>query len=232
MDTFYGIFKKVGDLFVDKSINQLYDKEYHGVLKLPNGKYAYSQYMGPGTRLDIRVPRGDKGLTPIDEASMGHDIRYRLAMKKQSKEDVKQAIREADNIFNNVIDRLRKEGKEDELNLKQAELIKVKVFLEGNSVLRDYIFNFNTRKTGQVDSPELDAMFERELKRLQQKGYGDKYFSKEYFDKLFRYFPALKVNKDKWYKQYGISGDGVEEDDEKGYTGGFGFNSITAIPRF
>lgn len=232
MDTFYGIFKKIGDLFVDKSINQLYDGEYHAILKLPNGKYAYSQYTGPGTRLDKRIPLGQNGLTPIDEESKAHDLRYRLAMKKQTKEEVKQAIREADNIFNKVIDRLRSEGKENEMNLKQAELIKVKVFLEGNEVLRDFIYNFNTRKTGQVDSPELEAMYEKELKKLEQKGYGDNYFNKEYFDRLFTYFPALKVNKDKWYKQFGISGNGSEKDDINGFTGGFSFNSIVAVPKF
>jgi len=203
MSAIYGIFKKLAESFiVDKSINQLYDKEYHGILKLPNGKYAFSQYMGPGTRLDIRVPRGDKGLTPIDEASMGHDIRYRLALKGENKQEVQDAIRNADNIFNKVIDRLRKEGKENELNLKQAELIKVKVFLEGNKVLRDYILNFNSRKTDSVDSPELDAMYEKELRRLEQKGYGQDIES-----------------------QYG---EGMSNH----YTGGFGFNSINAIPKF
>ena len=162
----YGLLKKIGDAtLVDKSINDLYPGEYHGVIKLPNGKYTWAQYMGPGSRVDIRVPRGDEGLTPIDRESMAHDIRYNLS-------STPEAIRAADNKFNEVIDRLRKEGKEDEFNLKQAELIKVKVFLEGNDLIRKVIRKFNTRPTDIKNSPELTAKLEAKLKELEMQGYG------------------------------------------------------------
>jgi len=162
----YGFLKKIGDAtLVDKSINDLYPDEYHGVIKLPNGKYTWAQYMGPGSRVDLRVPKGQEGLTPIDRESMAHDIRYHLSTTPE-------AIRAADNKFNEVIDRLRREGKEDEFNLKQAELIKVKVFLEGNEILRKFIRNFNTRKTDIQDTPELTKMFEDKLRKLEQEGYG------------------------------------------------------------
>jgi len=162
----YGLLKKIGDAtLVDKSINDLYPGEYHGVIKLPNGKYTWAEYMGPGTRVDIRVPRGDKGLTPIDTESMAHDIRYNLS-------STPEAIRAADKKFNEVIDRLRREGKEDEFNLKQAELIKVKVFLEGNDLIRKVIRKFNTRPTDIQNSPELTAKLEAKLKELEQQGYG------------------------------------------------------------
>ena len=121
--------------------------------------------MGPGTRVDLRVPKGQPGLTPIDRESLAHDIRYALSTTPD-------AIRSADNIFNKVIDRLRKEGKESEFNLKQAELIKVKVFLEGNEILRKYIRGFNTRKTDIQDNDELTQMYEEKLKDLEQEGYG------------------------------------------------------------
>jgi hypothetical protein len=162
----YGLLKTIGDTtLVDKSINDLYPKEYHGVLKLPNGKYTWAQYMGPGSRIDLRIPKGQEGLTPIDKESLAHDIRYQLSTTPE-------AIREADNIFNKVIDRLRKEGKESEFNLKQAELIKVKVFLEGNEILRKFIRKFNTRKTDIQDTEELTQMYEQKLKQLEQQGYG------------------------------------------------------------
>lgn len=163
----YDVVKGVADkvLNVDKSINTLYPGEYHGILKLPDGRYASAEYMGPGTRVDIRVPRGDKGLTPIDTESMAHDIRYNLSATPE-------AIRAADNKFNEVIDRLRKEGKEDEFNLKQAELIKVKVFLEGNELIRKVIRKFNTRPTDIQNTPELTAKLEAKLKDLEQQGYG------------------------------------------------------------
>jgi len=163
----YDVVKGVADkvLNVDKSINTLYPQEYHGILKLPDGRYASAEYMGPGSRLDLRVPRGDKGLTPIDTESLAHDIRYNLS-------STPEAIRAADNKFNEVIDRLRKEGKEDEFNLKQAELIKVKVFLEGNELIRKVIRKFNTRPTDIQNSPELTAQLEAKLKELEQQGYG------------------------------------------------------------
>lgn len=167
MTQFYGALKSIADkaLKVDNSVNPLYEGEYHGILKLPNGSYVNAEYMGPGTRVDIRVPRGDKGLTPIDTESMAHDIRYNLS-------STPEAIRAADNKFNEVIDRLRKEGKEDEFNLKQAELIKVKVFLEGNELIRKVIRKFNTRPTDIKNSPELTAKLEAKLKELEQQGYG------------------------------------------------------------
>lgn len=162
----YGFLKKIGDAtLIDKSINDLYPGEYHGVIKLPNGKYTWAQYMGPGSRVDLRVPKGQEGLTPIDKESMAHDIRYHLSATPE-------AIRAADNKFNEVIDRLRREGKEEEFNLKQAELIKVKVFLEGNEILRKFIRGFNTRKTDIADTPELTKMFEDKLRKLEQQGYG------------------------------------------------------------
>lgn len=167
MTQFYGALKSLADkaLKVDNSINTLYPGEFHGIIKLPDGRYTSAQYLGPGSRLDLRVPRGDKGLTPIDTESLAHDIRYNLS-------STPEAIRAADNKFNEVIDRLRKEGKEDEFNLKQAELIKVKVFLEGNDLIRKVIRKFNTRPTDIQNSPELTAKLEAKLKELEQQGYG------------------------------------------------------------
>ncbi|VDO16730.1 unnamed protein product, partial [Brugia timori] len=34
------------------------------------------QYLGPGTKLDKRVKRGDKGINPLDQAAKQHDIAY------------------------------------------------------------------------------------------------------------------------------------------------------------
>jgi hypothetical protein len=167
MTQFYGALKSIADkaFKVDNSINTLFPGEFHGIIKLPDGRYTSAQYLGPGSRVDLRVPRGDKGLTPIDTESMAHDIRYNLS-------STPEAIRAADNKFNEVIDRLRREGKEDEFNLKQAELIKVKVFLEGNDLIRKVIRKFNTRPTDIQNSPELTAKLEAKLKELEQQGYG------------------------------------------------------------
>jgi hypothetical protein len=37
----------------------------------------FCNYAGPGTRLDVRLPRGDVGTTPADAAAKIHDIEYR-----------------------------------------------------------------------------------------------------------------------------------------------------------
>lgn len=177
----YDIAHKVASAILkpDESINKLYAKEQHGILKLPSGKYAYSNYMGPGTRLDIRVPRGDKGLTPIDIESEAHDLRYVLLHKDgKDIDDKKRLAREADVKFNQVIDKLRKEGKEPEINLKQAELIKLKVFLEKNKFLHDLSYKMTGPEGDRKDTPELTALYRKELQKLEQQGYGSMYKTK------------------------------------------------------
>lgn len=37
------------------------------------------QYLGPGTKLEKRLKRGDKGINPLDEAAQQHDIAYSLS---------------------------------------------------------------------------------------------------------------------------------------------------------
>ena len=60
-----------------------YPKEKH-FYKFPAGAYSY---LGPSTRLDIRLdehnqPRpGDKPVSPTDELALHHDIAYRDAEK-------------------------------------------------------------------------------------------------------------------------------------------------------
>lgn len=174
-DSAYNVVKTVASAVLkpDLSINQLYPKEQHGILKLPNGKYAYANYMGPGTRLDIRVPRGDVGLTPIDKESEAHDLRYNLLHKDaKSKEEAMNLARQADIKFNQKIDEFRKNKSEPEINLKQAELIKLKVFLEKNKALHDLSYKFTSPDNEKQESPELDQLYRRELNKLEQQGYG------------------------------------------------------------
>jgi hypothetical protein len=64
--------------------------EMHGLLQLPSGKFAFANYMGPGTQLMTRLKRGDQGLTPVDRLAKKHDIDYSLAT---TPEDVVRADR-------------------------------------------------------------------------------------------------------------------------------------------
>lgn len=59
--------KKCGKGFVNSLINNL-PVELH----LPGGY----QYCGPGTKLDKRLKRGDRGINPLDAACKEHDIAY------------------------------------------------------------------------------------------------------------------------------------------------------------
>lgn len=52
--------------------------EKHAVLQTDYGMTKAS-WMGPGTNIDARLARGDGGITPADQASKRHDLRYALA---------------------------------------------------------------------------------------------------------------------------------------------------------
>ena len=79
LDVIKGALNGAANLVADQSINKLMPGELHGLLKLPNGKLARAQYMGPGTRVVERVKKGEKGLTAVDTESKWHDIAYGLA---------------------------------------------------------------------------------------------------------------------------------------------------------
>ncbi len=63
--------------------------EKHIFMNTPEG-FTKSNFAGPGTNLEARLARGDRGINQIDEASKLHDIAYSLAKDEQD-------IRKADN---------------------------------------------------------------------------------------------------------------------------------------
>ena len=160
---------KVGS-FGKAVVQNIYDGEMHGILQLPDGTFQKAQYMGPGSRIDLRLDAGQEGLTPIDKASLAHDLRYQLS--NTDKANRQNLIREADNIFNKKIDYLRETKGDSEFNLKQAELIKAKVALENiHPLVRDSIFNFSNRKTSINESPEYLEKYRAKLSQLEKDGY-------------------------------------------------------------
>lgn len=60
-----------GDGLVNSLINKL-PFELH----LPAGLTKRYNYCGPGTKLEKRLARGDRGINPLDEACRDHDIAY------------------------------------------------------------------------------------------------------------------------------------------------------------
>lgn len=107
-----------GRSVVDKRL----DGELHGLLRLPNGKFQFANYMGPGTQLITRLKRGDQGLTPVDKLAKIHDIDYSLATKPQD-------VRKADIEFIKGLKKARKQG-ESTFNLRQGQLMVPKVAYE------------------------------------------------------------------------------------------------------
>jgi len=96
--------------------------ESHGLLRLPNGKFQFANYMGPGTQLIRRLKRGDPGLTPVDRLAKVHDIDYSLATTPQD-------VRKADKVFIKGIKKARKQG-ESTFNIRQAQLLVPKAAYE------------------------------------------------------------------------------------------------------
>lgn len=70
---------------------------------LPDEKHVpFGNYMGPQTKLDLRLRRGDKGTTASDEGARQHDIDYRdigtkLKSKQITKDQASKLVRDADN---------------------------------------------------------------------------------------------------------------------------------------
>ena len=42
------------------------------------GKTLKAEYLGPGTKYDMRYARGDRGINNLDYAAMSHDLAYKL----------------------------------------------------------------------------------------------------------------------------------------------------------
>ena len=147
-----------------------YDGEMHGMLELPDGTFKRAQYMGPGTRIDLRLKLGQEGLTPIDKESLAHDLRFTLL--KGTPEEQKQQIRKADNKFNEKIAEFRSKKTDSEFNLKQADLIKVKNRIEdSNSMIHDAVYKMHKRKSDIDESPPMMLMYENKLTQLANAGY-------------------------------------------------------------
>ena len=106
--------------------------EMHGLLQLPNGKFAFGNYIGPGTQLMTRLKRGDPGLTPVDKLAKKHDIDYSLATTKQD-------VINADRAMIGGLKGARRAG-EKLFNIRQGQLMIPKAAYErltGRTIFAD-----------------------------------------------------------------------------------------------
>ena len=130
--------------------------EKHGMIQLAGrNRFVKANYMGPGTRLDVRIPRGDSGLSAVDKISKAHDLRYALARTEGD-------TRKADQKMLSVVKKVSDGGLDRQFNIDQANLIKLKA---KSGIPTKWITTFG-------DTPDkLKGIFRRELGKLAAKGY-------------------------------------------------------------
>ena len=79
--------------FIDRFWGAEFGGERHQLML--NGKRA--NFSGPGTSLDIRLGRGDRGINKVDEATRIHDLDYlKIALSKDNNKEKIKASRVAD----------------------------------------------------------------------------------------------------------------------------------------
>jgi len=148
----------------------MFEGEKHPPLRTKvNGKWktSFGNYLGPGTRHDIRILRrqpdgsiGDKPVNRADRAAMGHDLRLALAENEQQ-------ARAADEKFVKVMKRLEREG-EPKMNTTWRKIIQSKMKMEDRGLLRKDKYYTPYPKS----RPGLREIAKRKVRELDQQGYG------------------------------------------------------------
>ena len=86
------------------------------------------QYMGPGTHLEKRLERGDKGINRLDRTAKQHDIDYSHAKNLQDKRKADtQMIKAVDRLPGKIHDGTR--GQENHAGQKTFEMVKTPLML-------------------------------------------------------------------------------------------------------
>lgn len=130
----------------DANARPAFPGERHAVLKLPNGKRGIANFMGPGTKIQERLARGDPPRTAVDAVAKQHDIDYYKAGKVQDKTQREKLVRAADEKMLGSLEMVERAGKDHPSNLKQGQLIAVKKKLEDKGLLSKSAFQGYTGK--------------------------------------------------------------------------------------
>lgn len=155
----------------DKTARPLYPGENHMILKLPNGRSGYANFMGPGTEIEKRLKRGDPGRTPSDMVAKMHDTQYALAQNASDKREQARLIRQADNRMINSLKAIKagKHGGDKRRNItagmRLIQAKKVKEDLTGTQGS----FGGPLKKHSAGDM----ALLKGEEKKLEMMGYGN-----------------------------------------------------------
>ena len=160
-----GIIDRVANALLSTKENKLMAGEKHQMIKMPDGRIAPAVFSGPGTQLETRIRRGDKGLSYVDTTAEAHDLRYQLA---KNEADVKTA--DADMIRN--LEKAKSQNLDNMFNIRQAELIKVKYLLQDKFGLPTSWFT--SFGLDSIKDPTIIPIMQTKLKALEQQGFGKK----------------------------------------------------------
>ena len=162
------ISKKLGKSFGDpNTYRPMYAGEKHALLKLPNGRMGFANYMGPHTQVIKRLRRNDPARTPADACAKRHDIDFSIQSSNKNKADKIKKIREADMRMSDCLKRIRKNKSDRPMNIRQGELINTKMRLENMKLLnREKFVPYEPMATADM------ALLKSEEKKMKQQGYG------------------------------------------------------------
>jgi len=141
----------------DENARTQYRGEHHALLKLPNGRYGFANYAGPGTEIVKRVKRGDPPRTVVDAISQAHDIRYTLHPDKVRDADKKMRESLADASMNST---------DSMFNISLADMV-----IRSKMAVED-ISGECPPATPVPLTPTSKKILETKLAELEQQGYG------------------------------------------------------------
>jgi hypothetical protein len=136
--------------------------ERHAILKLKNGLTGIANFMGPGTRIEERIARGDPPRTLSDKTAQAHDLRY---FKAKTTDD----IRVADKTMIEALKRIKASNGDSRFNIAQGQkLIQLKMKLEDNGIFNKGSFGELNKAMNRLMTPAMNE----KLNELKQQGFG------------------------------------------------------------
>ena len=136
--------------------------EKHIPIRLPNGKFAMSNFSGPGTKIHRRLARNDQPRTISDKVSKAHDIRYTMARNVND-------VRKADLKMIRKLKDIKRKKQDRPFNIFPGlRGIQAKIGLEKTGLLARNKF----APSGKTPTPVQAQRLKKNLRALEQQGFG------------------------------------------------------------
>lgn len=138
--------------------------EKHAILKTKEFGWTTGSYIGPGTRLTDNIRNNVQPKSDVDRVAQAHDLRYAFATNHDE-------VRAADMKMIAKVKDIKAAKSDHAWNIKQAELMRAKVWLEDKGLPRTAFATFGHEK--DTTPEDIDRM-KAKLTELEQAGYGKK----------------------------------------------------------